>query len=78
MGQGTRAHKTAGKSSLRFRGLFKNIMADSPQVAQKLLVIYIRDSIAVRFEPFKRMYENRSKIAQNSTCSKGLKKRSLP
>ena len=61
----------------RFRGLFKN-MADSPQAAQKLLVIYIRDSIALRFEPFKRMYENRSKIAQNSTCSKGLKKRSLP
>ena len=43
-----------------------------------LLVIYIRDSIALRFEPFKRMYENSSKIAQNSTCSKGLKKRSLP
>ena len=62
----------------RFRGLFKNTMADSPQAAQKLLVIYIRDSIALRFEPFKRMYENRSKIAQNSTCSKGLKKRSLP
>ena len=38
----------------------------------------VRDSIALRFEPFKRMYENRSKIALNSTCSKGLKKRSLP
>ena len=62
----------------RFRELFKNIMADSPQAAQKLLVIYIRDSIALRFEPFKRLYENRSKIAQNLTCSKGLKKRSLP
>ena len=48
------------------------------QAAQTLFVIYIRDSIALRFEPFKRMYENRSKIAQNSTCSKGLKKRSLP
>ena len=33
---------------------------------------YIRDSIALRFEPFKRMYENGSKIALNSTCSKGL------
>ena len=63
--------------SARFR-LFKNIMADSPQAAQKLLVIYMRDSIALRFQPFKRMYENRSKIAQNSTCSKGVKKRSLP
>ena len=40
-------------------------------------MIYIRDSIALRFEPFKRMYENGSKIALNSTCSKGLKKRSL-
>ena len=50
----------------------------SPQAAQTLFVIYLRDSIALRFEPFKRMYENRSKIAQNSTCSKGLKKRSLP
>ena len=49
-----------------------------PQAAQTLLVIYIRDSIALRFEPFKRMYENRSNITQNSTCSKGLKKRSLP
>ena len=28
-----------------------------PQAAQTLLVIYIRDSIALRFEPFKRMYE---------------------
>ena len=35
-------------------------------------MIYIRDSIALRFEPFKRMYENGSKIALNSTCSKGL------
>ena len=44
------------------------------QAAQTLFVIYIRDSIALRFEPFKRMYEN----ALNSTCSKGLYKRSLP
>ena len=41
-----------------------------PQAAQTLFVIYIRDSIALRFEPFKRMYENGSKIALNSTCSK--------
>ena len=43
------------------------------QAAQTLFVIYIRDSIALRFEPFKRMYENGSKIALNSTCSKGFK-----
>jgi len=36
------------------------------------IVIYIRDSIALRFEPFKRMYENGSKIALNSACSKGF------
>ena len=30
-----------------------------------MFVIYIRDSIALRFEPFKRMYENGSKIALN-------------
>ena len=28
------------------------------QAAQTLFVIYIRDSIALRFEPFKRMYVN--------------------
>ena len=33
------------------------------QVAQTLFVIYIRDSIALRFEPFKRIYENGLKIA---------------
>ena len=44
-----------------------------PQAAQTLFVIYIRDSIALRFEPFKRMYENGSKIALNSTFSKGFK-----
>ena len=38
-----------------------------------LFVIYIRDSIALCFEPFKRMYENGSKIALNSTFSKGFK-----
>ena len=43
------------------------------QAAQTLFVIYIHDSIALRFEPFKRMYENGSKIALNSTCSKGFK-----
>ena len=42
--------------------------------AQTLFVIYIRDSIALRFDPFiKRMYENGLKIALNSTCSKGFK-----
>ena len=44
----------------------------------RLFVIYIRDCIALRFQRFKRMYENGSKIALNSTCSKGLNKRSLP
>ena len=44
-----------------------------PQAAQTLFVIYIRDSIALCFEPFKRMYENGSKIALNSTFSKGFK-----
>ena len=43
------------------------------QAAQTLFVIYVRDSIALHFEPFKRMYENGSKIALNSTCSKGFK-----
>ena len=43
------------------------------QATQTLFVIYIRDSIALRFEPFKRMYENGSKIGLNSTCSKGFK-----
>ena len=46
---------------------------EEAQAAQTLFVIYIRDSIALRFEPFKRMYENGSKIALNSTCSKGFK-----
>ena len=43
------------------------------QAAQTLFVIYIRNSIALRFEPFKRMYENGLKIALNSTCSEGFK-----
>ena len=47
--------------------------AIEPQAAQTLFVIYIRDSIVLRFEPFKRMYENGSKIALNSTCSRGFK-----
>jgi len=34
-----------------------------PLAAQMLFVIYMRDSVALRFEPFKRMYENGSKIA---------------
>ena len=59
----------------------KNLDAERsvhPQAAQTLFVIYIRDCIALRFQRFKRMYENGSKIALNSTCSKGLNKRSLP
>ena len=48
-------------------------MSVQTQAAQTLFVIYIRDSIALRFEPFKRMYENGSKIALNSTRSKGFK-----
>ena len=43
------------------------------QADKKLFVIYIRDSIALRCEPFKRMCENDSKIALNSTCSKVFK-----
>ncbi len=34
-----------------------------PQDAQTLFVIYVRDNIALRFEPFKRMRVNGSKIA---------------
>ena len=49
------------------------LLGTKPQAAQTLFVIYIRDSIALRFETFKRMYENGSKIALNSTCSKGFK-----
>ena len=55
----------------RISGNFHGQMV--PQAAQTLFVIYIRDSIALRFEPFTRMYENGSKIALNSTCSKGFK-----
>ena len=40
------------------------------QAAQTLFLI--RDSIALRFEPFKRMYVNGPEIAINSTCSKGF------
>ena len=43
------------------------------QGTQTLFVIYIRNSIALRFEPFERMYENGSKIALNSTSSKRYK-----
>ena len=45
-----------------------------PQASQTLFVIYIRDSIALRFEPFKRMYENGSKI---QLVVKDLNRRSL-
>ena len=43
------------------------------RLSSMLFVIYIRDSIALRFEPFKRMYGAGSKRALNSTCSKGFK-----
>ena len=36
----------------------------SVQAVRTSFVIYIRDSIALRFEPFKRMYENGSKIKE--------------
>ena len=49
-----------------------------PEATPPLFVFYIRDSIALRFELFKRMYENGSTIALNSTCSTGFNKRSLP
>ena len=48
-----------------------------PQADQTLFVIYIRDSIALRFEPFKRMYENDLKIALNSTCCAEFKLKRL-
>ena len=59
----------------RFRAVvtLRNQGHDKPQAAQTLFVIFIRDCIALRFEPFKRMYENGSKIAVNLTCSKGFK-----
>ena len=56
---------------LDYSGYHKNLIQS--QAAKTLFVIYIRDSIALRFKPFKRMYENGSKIALNSTCSKGFK-----
>ena len=66
------------ENGFRFKSEFKGqkhlckFTAFIPQAAQTLFVIYIRDSIALRFKPFKRMYENGSKIALNSTCSKGF------
>ena len=56
---------------------FYNFTLSNAQAAQTLFVIYIRDSIALRFKPFKRMYENGSKIALNLTCSKGFKWKKL-
>ena len=53
--------------------MFYRLQVEKSQAAQILFVIYIRDSIALRFKPFKRMYENGSKIALNSTCSEGFK-----
>ena len=55
----------------------RNCFVVKPQAAQTLFVIYIRDSIALRFEPFKRMFENGSKIALNSTCSEGFIQKKL-
>ena len=40
----------------------KNLKVFGSQAAQTLFVIYIRDSIALYFEPFKRMYENGSPV----------------
>ena len=37
--------------------IWKERHHSAPQAAQTLFVIYIRDSIALRFEPFKRMYD---------------------
>ena len=42
----------------RFRRVFVVFLYVTTQAAQTLFVIYIRDSVALRFEPFKRMYEN--------------------
>ena len=43
---------------------------DKPQATHTLFLIYLRGTI----EPFKRMYENASKITLISTCSKKVKK----
>ena len=48
-------------------------MLAKAKAAQTLFLIYICDSIALRFEAFKRMFETGSKILLNSTCSKGIK-----
>jgi len=57
-----------GRKSLLEKWAIDGKKEVTTQVAQTLFVIYIRDSIALRFEPFKRMYENGSK-----SCSKGFK-----
>ena len=49
----------------RIHLLYKQAALIIGQASQTLFVIYIRDSIALRFTPFKRMYENGSKIALN-------------
>ena len=51
----------------------KGLKEEATQATQTLFVFYIRDSIALRFEPFKRMYENCLKIALNSACNTGFK-----
>ena len=50
------------------------------QAAQTLFVIHIRDSIALRFEPFKRMYETVRKSGKSLEIQlvvKDLNKRNL-
>ena len=45
-----------------WNNFFKDLMLLNPQATQTLFVIYVRDGIALRFEPFKRMYENGWKL----------------
>ena len=53
--------------------LRKQLIGNTGGPDVRLFVIYIRDSVALRFEPFKIMYENGSKIALNLTRSEGFK-----
>ena len=70
MGQATSLHPRWVLVNLM---LGYNLTMDKPRGAQTLFMIYIRDGIALRFEPFKRMYENGWKIALKSTCTKRFK-----
>ena len=56
-------HTRFGEATFDISDILTSMAA---QAAQTLFVIYIRDSIALRFDPsIKRMYENGLKIALN-------------